>query len=133
MSVAFYIVTEREVEGLETFVNGKAIAKVSDKAMQDICTSAGVKSIYDFVSTDPEELAEFLGDEGAEETESLAAEQWFAPKEGLEWTKKLSAYLNANPTVIKGTSGVLSDLTEYEEVFKGLQSHGVRWHFAVDF
>ena len=133
MSVAFFIVTEREVEGLETFVNGKAIAKVSDKAMRDICTSAGVKSIYDFVSADPEELAEVLGDEGAEETESLPAEQWFAPEEGLEWTKKLSAYLNANPTVIKGTSGVLSDLTEYEEVFKGLQSHGVRWHFAVDF
>ena len=33
MSVAFFIVTDREVEGLETFVNGKAIAKVSDKEM----------------------------------------------------------------------------------------------------
>ena len=133
MSVAFFIVTEREVEGLETFVNGKAIAKVSDKEMQKLCTVAGVKSIYDFVSADPEELAEFLGDEGADESEELPAEQWFEPQEGLEWTTKLVAYLNANPAAIKGTSGVLSDLAEYEQVFKGMQSHGVRWHFAVDF
>ena len=133
MSVAFFIVTEREIDGLETFVNGKAIAKVSDKALKKVCSAAGVKSIYDYVSMDPDELGDFLEDEEVEAPDSLPPEQWFPPEEGLNWASKLAQYLKANPTVIKGSSGVLEDLAEYEVVFKGLQAHGVRWHFQVDF
>ena len=133
MSVAFYIVTERETDGLDTFVNGKAIAKVSEKALKKVCVAAGVKSVYDYVSMDPDDLGDFLEDEDVEAPGSLPPEQWFPAEEGLNWTTELAEYLRANPTVIKGSSGVLEDLAEYELVFKGLQARGVRWHFEVDF
>jgi hypothetical protein len=132
MSVAFFIVTEREIDDLDTFVDGKAIAKVSEKALNKVCAAAGIKSIYDYVSIDPDDLADFLEDEDVESPDSLPPEQWFSPAEGSEWAAKLSEYLRANPTVIKGTPEVLSDLAEYETVFKELQGHGVRWHFQVD-
>jgi hypothetical protein len=133
MSVAFFIATETETDGLDTFVNGKAIAKVSDKALKKVCAAAGVKSVYDYVSMDPDELGEFLEDEDVEKPESLPPEQWFPAEEGLNWATKLAEYLRANPTVIKGSPEVLADLAEYEAVFKGLQARGVRWHFQVDF
>jgi hypothetical protein len=133
MSVAFFIVTERETDGLDTFVNGKAIAKVSEKALKKVCDAAGVKSVYDYVSMDPEELGDFLEGEDAEVSDSLPAEQWFPAEEGLNWTTKLAEYIRANPTAIKGASEVLADLAEYEVVFKGLRAHEVRWHFQVDF
>ena len=104
-----------------------------DKALKKVCSAAGVKSIYDYVSMDPDELGDFLEDEEVEAPDSLPPEQWFPPEEGLNWASKLAQYLKANPTVIKGSSGVLEDLAEYEVVFKGLHARGVRWHFQVDF
>lgn len=134
MSVAFFIVTERETDGLDTFVNGKAIAHVSEKALKKICAAAGVKSIYDYVSMDPDELDDFLEDEDVETPDdALPSAQWFPADEGLSWTTKLAEYLKANPTAIKDAPEVLSDLAEYEVVFKALLARGVRWHFQVDF
>ncbi|MGQ0801080.1 MAG: hypothetical protein ACT4NL_13360 [Pseudomarimonas sp.] len=92
-----------------------------------------MKSVYDYVSMDPDELGDFLEDEDVEEPDSLPPEQWFPAEEGLNWTTKLAEYLRANPTVIKGSSEVVVDLAEYEVVFNGLQARGVRWHFQVDF
>ena len=133
MSVAFFIVTEREPLDLETFVNGKAIAKVDEKLLDKLCTAAGVRSIYDFVSMDTEELADFLDDEEVDEVNELPSEQWFSAEEGLEWTTKLANYLKANPTALKGSEDALSDLSEYALVFHGLEKQGIRWHFQVDF
>jgi hypothetical protein len=133
MSVAFFIVTDRKVDGLDTFVNGKDIARVSDKELAKACIAAGVKSIYDYVSQDPDELRDFLESEGLEESGDLPPEEWFNAEDGLNWTIKLAEYLRTNPTVIKNSSNVLSDLAEYEVVFKGLQAHGIRWHFEVEF
>jgi hypothetical protein len=92
-----------------------------------------VKSVHDYISMAPDELGDFLDDEGDEESGSLPPEQWFPAEEGLHWTAKLKEYLKANPTAIKASPGVLSDHAEYETVFKGLQARGVRWHFQVDF
>lgn len=133
MSVAFFIVTEREVAGLDTFVDGKAIAHVPDKALHKLCRAAGVKPVDAFISMDPDELADFLDDEGADAPDELPPAQWFAPDEGLAWTRQLMAHLQANPAALPDTAGVLADLAEYETVFQGLQQHGVRWHFQVDF
>lgn len=133
MSVAIFIASEREVEGLETFVNGKAFGQTSDKALAKVCKAAGINSPYDFVSQDPEELRELLEDADVEVPEPLPEEQWFAPAEGLAWTETLSAYLRANPEAIKNGAALLEDLEEFASVFKELQRHEVRWHFAVDF
>lgn len=92
-----------------------------------------MKSIHDYVSMDPDELGELLEDEDVEARETLPAEQWFSPEEGLDWSNKLAEYLRTNPTVIKGSPSVLEDLAEYEAVFRSLQARGVRWHFQVDF
>ncbi len=133
MSVAFFIVTEREIDGLDTFVNGKAIAGLGDEALQAACTAAGVRSVYDYVSADPEELADFFDDEELDDSVELAPEEWFAAEEGLAWAVKLIDYLEAHPEAVEGSAEVREDLIEYRAVFEALQAHGVRWHFQVDF
>ncbi|MDO9241844.1 MAG: hypothetical protein Q7U30_17685, partial [Methylicorpusculum sp.] len=112
MGVAFFIASEREVEGLETNVNGKAFGQTSDKALSRVCKAAGINSLYDYVSQDPEELRELLEDADVEVLETLPEEQWFAPAEGLAWTETLSAYLRANPEAIKNGAALQEDLEE---------------------
>lgn len=133
MGVAIFIVTEREIEDLDTFVNGKAIAKIKDEAWAQLSKSAGIKSMYDYVSMNPEELSEFIEDAGEEPPDELPPEQWFEPAEGIAWTRTLTEYLKANPKAVKGVDALHEDLEEFAKVFSDLAQHSVRWHFQVDF
>jgi len=61
------------------------------------------------------------------------AEQWFEPDEGLKWVNRLIEQLEAQPATLKKSKDVLSDLREYERVFKKAKTIGSRWHLQVDF
>ena len=132
MGTAIYIVTQKEIEDLDTFVNGKAIGKASDKAMFKICREIGQPSLYDFVSQDPEELREMIEESGADVPENLPDEMWFQPDEGKKFVTELLKYFHANSKAMKNVEGLIEDLDEYERIFDELQVRGVKWHFAVD-
>lgn len=133
MSVALYIVTQREIEGLDTFVDGKAIGRASEKTLDRICQSIGQPSLYHFVSQDPQELDEFMEDAGLDLPEDLPPEQWFRPEEGHQCIAALLAFLQDNPDAIENADAIAQDLVEYLAVLDALAPHGVLWHFAVDF
>lgn len=133
MSVAIYISAEREVEGLDTFVNGKAFGRASDEDLSRLCAAASVGSPFDYVSEDPEALREMLEDADADLPDPFPEEAWFAPSEGIAWVDTLSAYLRSNPAASEDATALLEDLDEYAAVLKELECHGVRWHFTVDF
>ena len=85
----------------------------------------------DFVSQDPDELEDFLEDEGIEG--ELPKEEWFEAEAGLSLVRPLIAHLKENPTAIEASDAILSDLIEYETVLVVLAQKKSKWHFAIDF
>lgn len=136
MSVAYFIVPERAVPELDCFVNGKALARVSDGAIERVCREAGVRSLMEFFSQDPEETAAFCEDSGiAAPPGGFPPEQWFTATEGLLTVRALLARVGELAATAPewAADGVADDLRQYEEVLAALDRAGVRWHLAVDF
>lgn len=133
MSVAYYIVPEREIEGFDHFVNGKALGHADEETLHQLCEALSVQSLLTFISQDPEELADFMEDEDVEMPEEFAEAQWFDANAGLITVRTLAAHLESNPDALKDSSDLIDDLREYEEVLARLAQEKVRWYFALDF
>ena len=134
MGAALFVVLDREVEGLETFVDGKALS-ASEAALSKACAKLGVPDLWSFFSSNPDEMAEFLEGEDLE-TEDLPAletEKWFSPEEGLQTVRALIQAIRAGEITAGESSGVEQDLREIERILLGASQGGARWHFAVDF
>jgi hypothetical protein len=137
MSLAYFIVPEQDVPGLDCFVDGKALARFPEGLLNRLCAEAGARPLSEFVSQNPEESAAFFEGEGIDPPPGgFPAEQWFAAAEGLRTVRALLA----QPDRLKQGLGshwtldaVLGDLQDYERVLIGLERAGVRWHLAVDF
>jgi hypothetical protein len=142
MGVALFIVPEREVEGLDTFVNGKALAHVDD--LDDLARAAGVRPLMEFFSQSRGDLLGLVGEEGDDgelhlpEGVEAPPEGWFDAGAGLETVRGLLRLLGETPEALGRTTGgftadgVVEDLRGFEEVLAGLAREGVRWHLAVD-
>ena len=132
MSAAYYIVLDREIDGIDLFVNGKAVARESDR-LALMTQALGLRDINEFVSADPDDLAATAEEFGIDLPDEPPPETWFAPEEGLSWVSQLQAHLTANPDEVGDADTVLDDLAEYRALLNAAQTHEVRWHFAVDF
>lgn len=132
MGAAYYIVLDREIAGLDPFVNGKAIARESERLAQ-ATQNLGLRDVNEFVSADPDELMSIAEELGVELPNAPPPEAWFAPNEGLNWISRLESHLIDNPHDVGDASAVLEDLAEYRNLLIAAQAHAARWHFAVDF
>ena len=132
MSVALYMVPEREIEGFDQMVNGKALGHMSEKVMKKLCKELGVPDLMELYSADPAELEDFL-EEGQKLPENLQKEAWFEPAQGLRAVRGLIKHLSARPKAIKNGAAVLEDLQGFEAVLLRLEKEKVRWYLAVDF
>jgi hypothetical protein len=131
MSVALFIVPEREVEGLETFVNGKALGH-SDH-LDQLAQRAGVRPLMEFFSPDPAELGALLDEEGLDlPAADPSTERWFSAADGLASVRGLLSLLTADPSAVPDGPALIDDLREFESVLDRLASEGVRWHLAID-
>ncbi|HEY2153985.1 MAG TPA: hypothetical protein VGH33_00045, partial [Isosphaeraceae bacterium] len=114
MGVALFIVPEREVEGLDTFVDGKALAHVKD--LDGLAREAGVRPLMEFFSAGPDDLLGILGEEGDDGEMHLPAGieppevAWFDARDGL--------------VTIRGLLRHLADHSE-KDVLPGLTREGV--------
>lgn len=133
MSVAYYIVPERDIEDFDHFVNGKAIGHADEASLNQLCEALKVQSLLAFISQDPEELADFMEDEEFDMPETLGERQWFEAADGLATVRALAAHLEAYPDVIKDAAELIDDLREYEAVLARLEQEKVRWYLALDF
>jgi hypothetical protein len=137
MSTALFIVPEHEVEGLDTFVDGKALAHVKD--LDGLAHAAGVRPLMDFFSETEGDLLGVFGEEGDDgelhlpEGMEVPETAWFDAATGLETVRGLLRYLAAHPDAIPRSRSVVEDLRGFEEVLSGLDKAGVRWHLSVDF
>ncbi len=145
MGVALFIVPEREVEGLDTFVDGKALAHLKD--LDSLASEAGVRPLMEFFSAGPDDLLGILGEEGDDGELHLPAGiespevAWFDAGDGLVTVRGLLRHLANHPEkdVLPGLTreGVradwlVEDLRQFEQVLLGLDRAGVRWHLSVD-
>jgi hypothetical protein len=133
MGVAYFIVLEHKIEGLDTIMDGKCLAKAAE-VLDAVAPQLGVRPISEFISTDPEQAAEFLEDEGADVGAiKLPPLQQFAAQEGLTTVRALMTHVQSQPQIVKQADGVIQDLRECEHVLNIAAQHGVGWHFEIDF
>jgi hypothetical protein len=93
MGSAYYIVLERDIEGLDVMMDGKRLARnieLFDAAAQNL----GVRPLSEFVSIDPDEALELL--DGADDIELPELEQ-FSAQDGLATVRALLPLPEAQP------------------------------------
>ncbi len=125
MSLAWYVVLDREVPNLDPFLNGKALAR-SAPAISRLAAKLGVRDLGDFISASPAEIADLVEDEIADE---LPPESWYSPEEGLRVVRAMVKEVAKSSRM----GDVLADLREVERVLDLAEHVGARWHLAVDF
>jgi hypothetical protein len=128
MSVALYVALERDVPGIDaSAVCGKFLSR-AQKQLDAIARRQALTPLEDFVSMDPQEVADLFGaiPEGL-------TEQWFEPSEGLKTVRGLLNYLRQDPSGIRNAREVCADLEATERVLAAAREQGVRFHLAVDF
>ncbi len=137
MGVAYYIVLDREEPGFETFVNGKAVARASDK-LDTLCHQLALPNLDHYTSMSAEDLADLLGDElDVLEDEGMEggepdAERWFAAEEGIRYFTALLEAIERGEVELEESEWLISDLHEYLEVLRQSEAIGAQWHLAID-
>ena len=133
MSACFYIVVEGEDPGYDIFVDGHALAR-HEAELEQLAVSLKVPPLLDFFSADRNSMAILL-EQGAGDpawSPSLPDPQWFTPFEGLTTVRALRGYVQTHPAAYgSGTSMLLDELRQYEEVLAKTSLHSHRWHLAV--
>lgn len=128
MSVAFHIVLDQAEPGFDPFVNGKALARESER-LEAICRELEIPSFEDFISMSAEDIRDML-DEGVDLPEE--EEKWFSADEGIAFARALADYVRANPGSVGDQRAVLGELGEYVEVFRKAKGVAARWHLSLD-
>jgi hypothetical protein len=131
MGLAYYIVLESSVAGLDTSMGGKFLAQ----GIEDLDWTAkemGFRPLSEFVSTSPEAAKDLLG-EHDDQLPSLPPVQYFDPQQGLKLVQALLREVAAWPPGIKDTAGMLTDLAACERILRVAVQHNVRWRFEMDF
>ncbi|HSS77789.1 MAG TPA: hypothetical protein VLV54_13735 [Thermoanaerobaculia bacterium] len=130
MSSALYIVLDREVPGLDTFMNGKALA-AAEEVVTAQCERLGVRDLWSFYSVDPLDVADPLDDVDdsgdLDSWEPAPTEAWFPVTDGLATVRALREALPGQA----GTA-VLEDLSDMERILAEAERAGARWYLAVD-
>ena len=133
MGVAYFIVLERKIDGLDTMMDGKCLARAAE-VLDTVASQLGVRPVSEFISADPEQAAEFLKDQGADVGDiELPPLQQFPAHEGLATMRALMAHVQSQPETVKQADGVVQDLRDCERILSVAAQNGVGWHFEVDF
>lgn len=133
MGLAWFISTENEVPGLDTFVDGKSIAHASEGKMAAIVEKLGIRHPMKFFSTSLEEVEDLIGEPlDVESMAQVPDEEWFPAEAGLDAVKPLLAYLRENEGELEHQEDVIRDLEGFERILLDLKEKGVRWHMSID-
>jgi hypothetical protein len=129
MSVAWYVVLEREIAGVDARVNGKALGRAG-KVLEMLAKELGVPGLMQFYSVAPEELAGLVEEHGIDRTRiKLTQEKWFEAEDGLRSVRGLIRAGERKGVV--GSDPIVDDLRAFEKVLEAARVKGVRWHLAI--
>ena len=89
MGAAFFIVLEREIDGLDTFMGGKSLSREVE-SLDEAARQLGVRPLSGFFSLDPEQAAGFMEDEGMDAGDlGLPPLHHFKAEDGLATVRAL--------------------------------------------
>lgn len=129
MGYALFIVLEREIPEVDSFVNGKALAHAGPELAQ-IAAKLGLRPLMDFFAADP---AEYFDEEELGGLDLPAAPiVWPEAGEGLLTVEGLLNYLRQQPQALPDSEQVIDDLEAFITVLKAAEQHRVRWYLSVD-
>lgn len=116
VSLAYHIVTEREVDGLDT--SACRWASTLAGSLDHLADRAGVLPISAFFSEDwaaPEVYGAIFEAEGIGiPRDGLPATRWFSAEEGLASIRPMLSALAAHPTVVPDGTALIAGLREFE-------------------
>jgi hypothetical protein len=131
MSVAYFIIAQREVDGVDIGVAGKALGRSNN--LTRLAQRAGVRPLDEFFAMSPDEAADYIEESGGQvPADALPDEAWYDASEGLATVRGMLAYIAAHPGSIPDEAGIVRDLREFEEVLVRLQAHSICWHLGID-
>lgn len=126
MGSAHYIVLEREIDGLDTMMDGKSLSRHIE-SLDETARKLGVRPLSEFFSIAPEQAAEFMEGEGVEAGDiQLLPLQQFPAQEGLSTVRALLSLPQVQ------ADHVAEDLRQCERILSAAAQHGVGWHFEID-
>lgn len=129
MGYALFIVLEREIPEVDSFVNGKALAHAEPELAQ-IAATLGLQPLMDFFAADP---AEYFDEEELGDLDLPAAPiVWHEASEGLPTVEGLLNHLRQQPQALPNSEKVIDDLQECITVLKAAEQHRVRWYLGID-
>lgn len=124
MSLAYYIVLDKEDPGFDPFINGVFLAKEA-RRINKAAKKLGLKRLGDLTSY--EEIADMIGIDSDE-----PQDMWFAAEEGIAWLEALIDRFREEPKLLKNPDGVIADLKECLGVLQKAEQIGARWRFSMD-
>ena len=125
MGVAYFIVLERKIDGLDDMIDGKLLAKIAE-ILDATAPELGVRPISEFISVDPKQAEEFMSGEGIDAGDiELPPLQQFSAQDGLATIRALMTRPEAKAAI--------HDLKDCERILSAAAQHGVGWHLEVDF
>ena len=125
MSVAYFIVLDKEIEGYDPFINGNFLAKYSDLVTKE-CKKNNIKTIDNFVSQDMNEIIDITGEDFFNNPTV-----YFNPDDGLTWIDNIKQKIlpTLDPKIQKEYG---ADLAELESVLQKAKVNNKKWHFEID-
>jgi hypothetical protein len=127
MGVAWYIVLEKELEGMTTTsIDGKAFARAHEE-LDRIAAELGLTPPSAFLSQSAAE-ASAMAEELQLGLEALPPERWFAAEGGFTAVRGILERLRESGDALR----VIADLEAMERVLRAAKDAGVRFHFSID-
>ena len=121
MGTAYYIVLENKIDGLDTRMDGKRLARQLE-SLDAVARDLGVSPLTDFVSLDPDSMADLLGDDA--DAIPMSPVRQFSAEDGLASVRALLLRPEAQ--------AALHDLKDCERILTAAVQQGVGWHFQID-
>ena len=141
MSVAYYIVLNQDIPGLDAEVDGAAMAR-HHPALEAVADALGLPSLDRFISIADDELDELLGADGMADIGDDDADdgiEWCSAQEGLAFFTALAQHIEQQPQALAArqpgadAAAVLADLADYCRVLQVAAAHDADFYLAIDF
>lgn len=126
MGIAYYVVLNQKIPGLETSMSGKALAR-SIEALDRAALELRVRPLSDFLAADPELIASLLEGEDADaDAADHPVSSGFSALEGLATVRALATHPAGR------ANGVSKDLEDCDRILGVAAAKGVGWRLEVD-
>lgn len=131
MSLACFVVLDRDIPGCDPFVNGKTLGHHVD-ALSAECDELAVRPLGDMVGVERDQLAAFLAEQGLDDL-PIPDETWFSASEGIQTVEALLGILPDRHHLAEVAEALAQDLSEILVVLKQAEEAGARFHLQYDF